>query len=268
MSSELVPTGLDYDRQLVLVDGNDDFVSQRQEPKLAAVEVRIVDASLSVIIPRIGQTSFELEDYDLAAARPISIFEKMGSGAPQSTEASQLFSDYLGYSVELLHNVEPRPIREDCSVDGASSSSAFADGYPLLITAIASLRTVQAIEPSVTMDRFRPNIVIEGDMAAYSEDYWRKIRIGSLQALVVRACARCAIPNVDQSTGIKAKGSPVTRALSKERNGYDHIGGGRGLFFGQNLIHDLGFVGSIKIGDSVVIESQSDQPNIDLIEPS
>src|SRR5690606_25349154 len=78
----------------------------------------------------------------------------------------------------------------------------FADGFPYLVANQASLDALnQRLQakglPPVPMNRFRPNIVIQG-LPAYEEDYLAGMRVGDTTFAFVKRCARCPIPNIDQ----------------------------------------------------------------------
>ena len=60
----------------------------------------------------------------------------------------------------------------------------------------------------VTMERFRPNLVIaslDETLAAHGEDYLDELSIateqGEVRLRVVKPCVRCSIPDVDPATG-------------------------------------------------------------------
>jgi uncharacterized protein YcbX len=120
------------------------------------------------------------------------------------------------------------------------------------------------------MDRFRPNIVIDGtDLAPFEEDYWRELRIGDMEAFVVGACGRCPIPDTDQSTGYREVGmGEVTRILKSYRSGTDLVSPrlSKGHFFGQNVLHAVGFNPGdvIRVGDHVTVTQRASTRNIDL----
>jgi len=81
----------------------------------------------------------------------------------------------------------------------------FADAFPLLVTTQASLddlnaRLARRGHPAVTMQRFRPNIVLDG-IEAFEEDYVDELRVGGATLRVVKPCARCTVPGVDPATG-------------------------------------------------------------------
>ena len=82
---------------------------------------------------------------------------------------------------------------------------------------------------SLSMDRFRPNIVFTGGQA-FEEDEFEKITINQINFTVAKPCARCPIPAIDQTTGIKDKETLLT--LSKYRSLNNKV------YFGQNLVHE------------------------------
>ncbi|MDQ2989372.1 MAG: MOSC domain-containing protein, partial [Pseudomonadota bacterium] len=82
----------------------------------------------------------------------------------------------------------------------------FADGYPVLVIGAASLadineKLVAAGRAALPMNRFRPNLVIDG-IGAFEEDYVDQFTLGALSLKPVKPCPRCPIPSIDQATGI------------------------------------------------------------------
>merc|ERR1712232_133528 len=96
-------------------------------------------------------------------------------------------------------------------------------------------------------ERMRPNIVVTG-CCAYEEDTWSALlweRGGSAAELhLPKPCARCTIPRVDPTTGVRGKDPLPTmkpyrsgRALLKDAVRHkDHYEQNKGeIFFGQNV---------------------------------
>ncbi|KAG7005561.1 hypothetical protein G7Y79_00019g047410 [Physcia stellaris] len=87
----------------------------------------------------------------------------------------------------------------------------FGDAYPLHIMNLASVRDlgtkIKGGPPSLTVRRFRPNIVFTG-FEAYEEDAWKRIRIGNYEYHVSCRTVRCLLPNVDPTTGEKHPSEP------------------------------------------------------------
>jgi uncharacterized protein len=253
--------GIEHDREWMLVGSKGQFLSQRTHPELALVQTRIEDGSLVASAPSMGELVIALEQDPDAEVVPVNLWKKPGTGTNEGADASDYFSQYLGKHARLLRVQQPRSINPECRVDGASARTGFADGFPLLLVSADSLAELSShLEQPVTIDRFRPNIVVEG-APTYDEDYWREVRIGDLRAFVVRACARCPVPNVDQKVGELPKIRPVTEVLRATRQGTDPIGGEKGEFFGQNIVHVFKPGTAVRVGDAVSVIERADGRN-------
>jgi hypothetical protein len=95
----------------------------------------------------------------------------------------------------------------------------------------------------VPMSRFRPNVVVTG-ADAWSEDNWRELRIGEMTLDVVKPCARCTVPTVDQATGVRDPNQEPLRTLARLRTVPEF-----GAIFGQNAVPRG--PGRIAVGDGV-----------------
>jgi len=253
--------GIEHDREWMLVGKNGQPLTQRVHPELALVQPTLVGELLEVSAPQMGGIALSLERDPNAEIVPVTLWGKPGTGADQGAEANAWFSDYLGKDARLLRIDQPRWVKPECRVDGASDRTGFADGFPILLASTDSLGELNAhLGEPVKIDRFRPNIVVEG-APAYDEDYWREVRIGNLCGYVVRACARCPIPNIDQSVGVLRKERPLTDVLRKTRRGTDPIGGERGEFFGQNVVHVFESGTTVRLHDQVEVVERADTRN-------
>ncbi len=261
--------GIKHDRELMLVGSNGQFLSQRVHPKLALVQTRIEDGSLIATAPGMGELAISMDQDPGAEQVSVTLWKKPGTGYDQGGEASAYFSEYLhlpeSKSARLLRVAQPRSIKPECRMPGASERTAFADGFPLLLGSMASLAALNGYlvgyeQLPITMDRFRPNIVVDG-IDAYDEDFWRKLRIGELEAFVVRACARCPMPNVDQKVGELTKVRPVTEALRATRQGIDPLNGTVEEFFAQNLVHVFKQGVEVRRGDKVTVVERAAERN-------
>lgn len=253
--------GIEYDREWMLVGSKGQFLSQRNHPELALVQTRFEDGSLIAAAPGMGELAVALERDPDAEIVPVNLWRRPGTGTNQGADANGYFSEYLGRDARLLRVKQPRLIKPECRVDGASERTGFADGFPILLASSNSLAELNgSLDQPITIDRFRPNIVVEG-APAYDEDYWREVRIGGLRAFVVRACARCPVPNVDQQIGELPKVRPVTEVLRATRQGIDPVDGEKGEFFGQNIVHAFEPGTTIRIGDTVSVVERADERN-------
>jgi uncharacterized protein len=258
-----------YDRNWMVVGANLQPFTQRNHPELALVRPSIREGQLFVE-SSVGSLAVDL-DREGDEEFPVKLWKKTGTGTDQGIAARDYFSEVVGQEARLLRVKQPRQIQPDkCRVDGAPNTIGFADGFPLLLTSVTSLRKLnEGIINSIPMNRFRPNIVVEG-APAYDEDYWRDIRIGCLSTAVTRACARCSIPDVDQYEGVQPMPlyRDVRRELRGTRRGLDHIGGEKPeVFFGQNLVHAYEEGATISVGDPVFVERRDTLPNLTPLPP-
>ncbi|MEZ4669598.1 MAG: MOSC domain-containing protein [Anaerolineae bacterium] len=101
----------------------------------------------------------------------------------------------------------------------------------------------RGVDP-VPMNRFRPNVVVAG-AEAFAEDTWHIVQIGSMVMDVVKPCARCAIPTVDQQTGSVPDVKEPTATLNtfRKQNGK--------VMFAQNAIHRE--AGVLRLGDGLTV---------------
>lgn len=180
--------------------------------------------------------------------------------------ADEWLSVFLGTPVRLVHLDDPsrrRPLTPEFAREGETVS--LADAFPLLLTTTASLDALNSLiaqgdhpdEGPLPMNRFRPNVVVEGT-APWAEDGWRRIRIGEVVFRVAKPCARCVITTTDQETA--ERGKEPLRTLARHRRSGDQ------LLFGQNLVPDLPElrdratlsgdgpgIGTLRVGDTVEV---------------
>jgi hypothetical protein len=93
------------------------------------------------------------------------------------------------------------------------------------------------------MDRFRPNLVLEG-APAYDEDGWRGLRIGDALLAPVHACGRCEVTTIDQQLGASLGAEPLrTLARLRTRDGEAVFG----------VRYAVARAGRLRVGDPVEI---------------
>jgi uncharacterized protein len=153
--------------------------------------------------------------------------------------ASEWVAAKLGMNADQLRLVRFHPdMRRECNRLHAGDSGAhtfFADGYPLLVTNIASLadlnqRMQRNAINAMSMNRFRPNIVIDG-LPAWDEDHIETITIGEVELKLVKPCVRCEVTTTDQASGARLSEEPLN-TLARFRNNPD-LGG---VTFGWNAV--------------------------------
>lgn len=244
-TAELGIAGVPHDRSYVVVRAEDGkFMSQRTHPPLATIRPALVPDGdkLTVTAPGIEELVFEANDD--GAREAVTVHSWQGEGTDQGDEAAQWFSDVLGEPARLLGLP---PDHQRAAPGGDPGTVGFADAYPLLVTSSSSLDELNARilerggEP-VPMDRFRPNIVVNGWPTPHTEDTEGRLAIGGALIEFAKLCKRCTVPLVDQETGRRAGPEPI-RTLADYRR---HDGG---VVFGSN--YRVLNPGKIAVGDEV-----------------
>jgi uncharacterized protein len=254
----------------MVVDDDGSFISQRQVAELALVRPTLDDTSITLSAPGMCDVGFALEqepdDERLVAA---TVHGKPVDGQLVGEELDDWFTAFLprhkenrGYRLLRVREDLPRYIKDRYQQPGASNQVGFADSNAMLLAAEPSLAQLNTeLNEPVPMNRFRPNIVVDGvGLAPYDEDYWTHVRIGALTAFIVKACDRCVIPDVDQSTAVVGKA--VRRALVTRRGVNAHDESNKGVFFAQNLNHVYTPGVTVRLGDAVEVVERSREPNV------
>ncbi|KAJ5476057.1 Molybdenum cofactor sulfuraseC-terminal [Penicillium sp. IBT 31633x] len=269
-STVLKQHGLELDRRWMLVDASSNqFLTIRQIPDMTRIRTALsADGDeLVVSIPKAKTTQTgPNQDHDqdqdshtihipshpsrewLAANTKISsvhIWDTETDGYMYSDETNAPFSAFLGRDVALVYKgPTPRVLKGNGAPHrlGRVQTTGFPDVHPVLIASETSLselnvRLRQAGEDPITVERFRPNIVVRGGVP-WSEDSWKSIRITGQRASgssedssspsqasyeapldldIVARCARCQVPNVDPETAHKHKKQPWDTLMSYRR---------------------------------------------------
>ena len=243
--------GLRHDRRWMLVDEANQFISQRELPRMALIGIRIDPYGLIVSAPGMPslQVPFLPPEGHLLRAQ---IWDDVVETLPVGGGADRWFERFLGVKCKLVYLPEEsvRPVDRDYG--RAGDQVGLADGFPFLLISEGSLAELNArLEQPLPMDRFRPNLVV-GGCDPYAEDGWRVVRIGSIALRVVKPCARCAITTVDQRTATRGK-EPLRTLATFRRSGTK-------VLFGQNLVHDG--TGVLRAGDPAeVLRARSGTAN-------
>ncbi|QNP62974.1 MOSC domain-containing protein [Streptomyces genisteinicus] len=226
-TSRVVGTGLEHDRVFMVVDAVDgSFRSQRAMPAMAAVRPAVRDGGRELRLDADGAGELVLEVDPAGKRIPVSLFgTPVGDAVDQGEAAADWFSEVLGAPSRLVR------VRDGFDRAGWGETpgrAAFADAHALLVVSLASLdglnaRIEEAGGTGVPMNRFRPNIVLDGCGAPHDEDLMRRISAGDVELAHSVRAMRCAVPMVDQATGLRAGPEPVrTLAAYRREPVYDN----------------------------------------------
>jgi uncharacterized protein YcbX len=239
--SIVLPKGLKYDRRWMLIDRDNRFLTQRDNPEMALIKTSLENES---IIIQFNGSSFTLPNLQTGSYLIAEIWDDKVDVQEVDESISKWFSHALKMDCKLVAFPEEnnRKVDPNFAIQ-ADDQTSLSDGYPILIIGQSSLDDLNSrLESPVGMERFRPNIVFTGG-APYEEDAWKSFTIGNVRLAGVKPCARCVMTTIDQQTGESGK-EPLATLSSYRKTGNK-------VLFGQNVIPLSN--GMIQIGDEVLI---------------
>lgn len=238
--AELTVRGLKYDRNWMVTDQTGRFITQRDLPKLASVTVSISEGILQLTNASGSVISVSPGDQP----RKELVTEVWGDRCEALDEGDEI-SGWLTDSLGSLKGKSLRLVRFKDSfkravdlkfLKGEHSNTAFADGFPFLVTSEESLsmvndRLADAGSNPITMGRFRPNIVIK-DLPPFRENEIDQLASsdGSFVLGLRKPCKRCKVTTVDQESGEIREPKEPLRTLTKMKT----VPNLHGAYFGQN----------------------------------
>lgn len=191
------------DREWMVADENGRFLTQRELPRLALVGVEVAGRGLRLTAPHMQPCDVALDAR--GSAREVVVWRSTVLATDAGEGAARWMSNWLAHDVHLMRFDRSRP--RECNREFAGDSGAhtmFADGYPILVASSASLGELNARLSSsghapLPMNRFRPNLVIDG-LPAFDEDHVDTIAVGKVVLRLVKPCVRCQVTTTDQAT--------------------------------------------------------------------
>ena len=257
----LTETGLDLDRAWMVVDSDGHFLTQRTLPRMALVRPQLKSDEMVLRAPGMLPLHVAIDAVEDSAT--VTIWQDTVPGWDMGAVAAQWFTDFLGRPCRLVRfDPEHRRLSSMDWTGGVEAPNQFADGFPVLVVAQASMEELnQRLRTSghstVGIERFRPNIVLDG-VQSHDEDRMDMVHVdggedGDIHLQPVKPCARCPIPDIDPVT---AECSPAVgdtlRAYRQDRR----LGGA--ITFGMNAIVRQGAGGMLRVGQRVTADLRFD----------
>ncbi|KAI9694758.1 MAG: hypothetical protein M1822_000374 [Bathelium mastoideum] len=245
-SRKLLKSGLELDRNWMFMDvEKKKFITIREHSLMTLIDTVLVDgmlrihvhgspASEAITIPAPPSQAW-LEEHCVLEP-DVEIWGEKTDGWVYHESFSAPVSKLLGSDVRLVYKgPKPRIVWGDEAQKrtGREQSFFFADMCSVLVGSENSLEELnQRLKANghntLTIERFRPNIIVRGGKP-WMEDDWKRLRITSSKTQaatgkptslgldVPNRCLRCQVPNVDPDTGNKHKSQPWG-ILTKYRN--------------------------------------------------
>ncbi|SHF72835.1 hypothetical protein SAMN05443549_101150 [Flavobacterium fluvii] len=241
-SAKAEEMGFEKDRRWMLIDEENQFITQREYPKL------------SQFYPNIKGNKIEISHYDSTHEFLIEeslnepVFSKVWDDESMVVEVnkatSKWFSEALGFSCKLVKILNKGDRKHNSSRLNQTLNVSLADGYPYLLIGSKSLEFLnEKLKEKVTIQRFRPNIVISSQLP-HEEDFFDAFQIGTVKFQNVKPSGRCVMVNNNPKTGIVFK-EPL-KTLSTYRTSNNNV------FFGTNIF-SLN-EGTIAVGDDLTFK--------------
>jgi len=256
----LTDAGLEFDRAWMLVDGQGAFLTQRAVPRMALIRPRIArdQGALLLQAPGLGELRVPLATEVAQPLTPVVVWKDTVPAWDMGDEAAHWLTTFLGQPCRLVRfDPAQRRLSSPDWTGGRAVPNQFSDGFPILLTSTASLQELNARlhaagQPTVGMERFRPNVVIDG-VQAHDEDRLEMLRIDTgaaeVQLQPVKPCARCPIPNIDPAT---AESSPAVGDMLRSYRQDKRLGGA--VTFGMNAVVCQGGGQILRVGQAVAAD--------------
>ncbi len=248
--SLLIETGFEFDRAWMLVDAAGVFVTQRELPRMALIQPTLKVHEMVLRAPGMLALHIALD----AVEKPLRarVWNDEVAAFDMGNLAAQWFSDFLGRKLRLVRfDPEQKRLSSRQWTGDIEAENAFSDGYPLLVASAAAIdelnrRLLATGQPAATMERFRPNLVLDG-LDAHAEDHLDEIAFetpdGPVRLKLVAPCIRCPIPDIDPVSAVP--GHAVGDALSAYRADARVAGA---ITFGMNTVIVEGIDRALRVG--------------------
>jgi len=248
----LCDSGFMHDREWLVVDQRDVFVTQREQPRLALLRVVLRAAAAGapgLALDAPGMPTLELAPDAFRDRRTVRIWRDDVQALDAGDEAARWLSEWLGAPFRLVRFASGNlRLSSNEWTQGVAAPNQFSDGYPILVLDRASIADLcLRVGHALPVNRFRPNLLLEG-LEPYDEDRIAELQCGPVRLRLVKPCTRCVITTTDQERGVRTGDEPL-RTL----HGYRYNQALKGVMFGQNAIIDDGVGAQLEVGAAMQV---------------
>jgi uncharacterized protein len=242
---DLTNAGMAHDRRWMLVRPNGNFLTQRELPRLALLRPSVSETELRLHAP--GQADIVLPLEQAGERRRVTVWGHSCEAFDEGEQVAAWLEHFLARRCRLVRfDPSHRRLSSREWTGEVEAENRFSDGYPVLAISNASLLDLNTrLKRPIPMNRFRPNIVLDG-LDAFDEDRLEELSCGEIRLRIVKPCTRCIITTTDQATG-NVEGDEPLRTLKS----YRYSKALRGVCFGQNLIVVAGVGAQLRRGQTL-----------------
>jgi uncharacterized protein YcbX len=238
--AQVTDLGLEHDRRFMVVDEAGRFLTQRTLPRLALASATPDGDALRLDAPGLPTLRVPLRPGG-GERRRVEVWGDVCEAVSLGAAAASWLGALLGTTASLVFM--PEATMRATSAKYGPGRVGFADAFPFLLASTSSLAELARRGGGVPMERFRPNLVIDG-APPFAEDGWRRLRVGEVVFRAVKPCVRCAVTTVDPAKGAFAGVEPLATLATFRR-------GESGVLFGMNLVNEG--QGTVAVGDVVEV---------------
>ena len=248
--------GLQHDRRWMLTDTEGVFMTQRTNGKMALLQAIIEDNALIIREKQDHNNSIKIpidtvlkNGIGETASLNVEIWDDTVKAVRVSDEVDVWLSTFLGKKCHLVTMPDTTDRRVDEAYNTGDDVVSFADGYPFLIIGEASMQELNTrLDTPLSIRRFRANFIFSGG-EPFQEDHFRAFKIGDIDFIGVKNCARCVLITRDPDTGEKGKEPLQTLNTYRQK--------GTKTLFGQNVLWQhrksaQAWQPEVKVGDPII----------------
>ncbi len=247
--------GIEGDREFMVVDLNGKAIGQVERHTLARIQPKLFNDMLNATAPDMPNLPLTSQG---ESTKEVTMVGLKVSATDMGDGCAEWFSRVISADCRLVRIREPVNIADHQFFPFAQSLSTVPftsvlgrfQPFSLHITTESSLSDLNTrLSEAVDMDRFRPNIVLDGD-GPYSEDQWEVLDIGTASLNINFPCERCGVVTIDQKT--EAMNNEPLRTL----NDYRQLARGLSSKVAFGVYGSVGTAGQLALGDTVRVTFQ------------
>ena len=219
----LTPQGLLWDRHWMICKPDGVMLTQRTHPQMATITTSLATsnqlATLTLHHKKKGSVTVHSDNFSSGKRADVTIWKDSVPSRVAPAAINTWLSHLLGEDCRLV-TCERLQKRQQANPNRFKvETTNFVDAGPLLIVNAASLQQLNTHlkannRCTVSMNRFRANIVIEG-LPAFHEHAYKGLYRQNQYIELIDACSRCVIITINPDTGkIQEKGEPFKTLMS------------------------------------------------------
>jgi uncharacterized protein YcbX len=261
---DLDRSGVRGDRRWMVVDVRGGTVTARRHPVMLSAHATPQDDG-ALVLSAPGLESLRVAVPDGPPDR-MTTLSRLDSATDAGDPAAAWCSDLLEADVRLVWLDDPARRGMSEKHGGTRADPlALTDTGPVHVTTTASLRALDGFAAQIhdevvsralaagdpapdpyqplDMRRFRPNLVVDGDLEPFEEDGWSRLVVGDVELRFADRCGRCVMTTIDPDTLVK--GREPLRTLARHRRGDGEV------WFGIQMVPVR--PGRVSVGDAVTV---------------